>query len=70
MESIIDYLRELESKCDLRAEEARKDHNDIGASYEDGYLTAIIDIWNFVSAEKFEVEDAYGRPFIVVDAED
>ena len=71
MNSLINYLRELENDSYKRNAEGLKTNKDLEISkYEEGYQDAIMDIWNWISANKFNIEDRNGNEFPVINVED
>ena len=65
MNSLIDYLRKLEKQSIKRAENITHE-----SEFEEGYQDAIIDIWNWISANKFNIEDRNGNEVPVINVED
>lgn len=67
MKSIYDYLNEIEKKAIQRKKEAID--ADESTEWDDGYLSAIIDIESWIDANKVEVETCTGYEFDAVSAD-
>lgn len=67
MESIYDAIKELEREAIKRKKEAKE--ADENTEWEDGYLSALIDIESWVDANKREVECVTGYEFDAVNAD-
>lgn len=67
MESIYEYLHELERKLIQRSKEAKEAGED--TSWEDGFQEALIEVESWIDANRHELEDDYGNLHTVVNAD-